>query len=308
MRRQPGKPWSDYVQLVGIAHRQPLHWRLLDGARCRIEGSHRDWRARLLPVGGTGTADPSAFELLLVADQPLVADKTEDAAESKDEGSLIGEALTPALRQPISRIIANAETIRTRLAGPLRQEYSDYAADISSAGQHLATLLDDLADLEVVEATDFSAAKDRLDLADAARRAAGILGVRAREKQIAIELPEGDPLPALGEFRRVLQIMLNLVGNAINYSPEGSKVCISIEPVGADKVAVRVSDEGPGMGEEQRARVFNKFERLGREGDGGSGLGLYIAKRLALAMDGDLDVASEAGQGACFSLTLPRAS
>ena len=99
MRRQPGKPWSDYVQLVGIAHRQPLHWRLLDGARCRIEGSHRDWRARLLPVGGTGTADPSAFELLLVADQPLVADKTEDAAESKDEGSLIGEALTPALRQ-----------------------------------------------------------------------------------------------------------------------------------------------------------------------------------------------------------------
>ncbi len=91
------------------------------------------------------------------------------------------------MRQPIARIIANAETIRTRLAGPLAEQYSDYAADIAAAGQHLLALLDDLSDLEVVEADDFATAPDKIDLADVARRAAGILGVRARERGIVVD-------------------------------------------------------------------------------------------------------------------------
>ena len=66
---------------------------------------------------------------------------------------LVGRDIAPVLRQPVARIIANAETIRTRLAGPLREEYSEYAGTIASAGQHLAAMLDDLADLEVVEAS-----------------------------------------------------------------------------------------------------------------------------------------------------------
>lgn len=308
MRGDPGKAWHDYVHLEGIAHRQPLHWRLLDGSRCTVEGSERGWTARLMPIGGS-TQEPHGFELLLIADHPLLNEADFDAsAEDDGEGSLIGEALAPALRQPVSRIIANAETIRARLAGPLRPEYSDYAADISAAGQHLAGLLDDLADLEVVEAPDFTAAKDRIDLADAARRAGGILGVRARDKDINLVLPQGSmDIEAIGEFRRILQILLNLVGNAINYSPAGSRVEVTVGEFSAERVTISVSDEGPGISEEQRARVFEKFERLGRDGDGGSGLGLYISQRLANAMGGELQVESEAGAGATFTLYLPRA-
>ncbi|ALE16531.1 Two-component signal transduction histidine kinase [Altererythrobacter epoxidivorans] len=308
MRGEPGKCWHDYVHLEGIAHRQPLHWRLLDGSRCTVEGSERGWTARLMPIGGS-TQEPHGFELLLIADHPLMDEADNDAgAEDNGDGSLIGEALAPALRQPVSRIIANAETIRARLAGPLRPEYSDYAADISAAGQHLAGLLDDLADLEVVEAPDFTAAKDRIDLADAARRAGGILGVRARDKDINLVLPQGSmDIEAIGEFRRILQILLNLVGNAINYSPAGSRVEVTVGQIGAQRVTISVSDEGPGISEEQRARVFEKFERLGRDGDGGSGLGLYISQRLANAMGGELQVESEEGAGATFTLFLPRA-
>lgn len=308
MRGDPGMAWHDYVHLEGIAHRQPLHWRLLDGSRCTVEGSERGWTARLMPIGGS-TQEPHGFELLLIADHPLLHEADVDAgAEDNGEGSLIGEALAPALRQPVSRIIANAETIRARLAGPLRPEYSDYAADISAAGQHLAGLLDDLADLEVVEAPDFTAAKDRIDLADAARRAGGILGVRARDKDINLVLPQGSmDIEAIGEFRRILQILLNLVGNAINYSPAGSRVEVTVGESGAERVTISVSDEGPGISEEQRPRVFEKFERLGRDGDGGSGLGLYISQRLANAMGGELQVESEEGAGATFTLCLPRA-
>ena len=67
-----------------------------------------------------------------------------------------------------------------------------------------------------------------------------------------------------------------------------------------------MQDEGPGMDRQQAAKAFAKFERLGRKGDGGSGLGLYISRRLARAMGGDLTVESEPGKGACFTLTLPR--
>jgi signal transduction histidine kinase len=209
------------------------------------------------------------------------------------------------LRQPIARIIANAETIRSRLAGPLADEYSNYAADIAAAGQHLLALIDDLADLEVVEADDFTTAADRIDLGDVVRRAAGILGVRAQERGIAIDTPgASDVLLAIGEFRRVLQILLNLIGNAINYSPEGSRVSVTLEREG-DRALVHVTDQGEGLAPGQQAAVFEKFERLGRSGDGGSGLGLYISRRLARAMDGDLSVTSNPGEGARFTLALP---
>ena len=308
MRSKPGQLWSEHVKLDGITHQQPLHWRLLDGARCTVEGSYRHWRIRLLPIGGASTV-PLGFELLFVADHPLTPSESIEAANhSGSDTSKVGEALTPALRQPISRIIANAETIRSRLAGPLRKEYSDYAADIASAGQHLATLLDDLVDLEVVEAPEFTTAEEKVDLVDAARRAAGILGVKARDKSIDIDLPdESARLYATGEFRRVLQILLNLISNAISYSPVESSISIHQGEANGGEVNLVIADNGPGMSEEQQRRVFNKFERLGRDGDGGSGLGLYISQRLAHAMGGKLAIESEEGQGTRFTLGLPAA-
>lgn len=306
MRAAPKTLWSDHVDLTGMSHHQPLHWRLLDGAPCRVEGSERDWHVRLLPIGGVAN-DPIGFELLLIARQALDAGDAGEVDGERDRTlGPLHAALTPALRQPISRLIANAETIRARLAGPLRQEYSDYAGDIVSAGQHLAGLLDDFADLEVVEAPGFRPAREKVDLADAARRALGILGVRARDKSIELVAPEPDAqLPATAEFRRVLQILLNLVGNAINYSPAGSRVAVSLVGQADGTVGLAVTDNGPGMSSEQQRRAFAKFERLGRDGDGGSGLGLYISARLARAMGGHLTVESEPGEGTTFTLSLP---
>jgi hypothetical protein len=305
MRDGLGSPWTEFVTLEGNAHHQPLHWRLLDGARLRLTGSARHWKAHLVPLG---TPDPGSagFELHLVADEPPVDDVPQpEPAVKATLGAAIGKEIAPVLRQPIARIIANAETIRSQLAGPLAEEYSRYAADIATAGEHLLALLDDLADLEVVEDEQFSTAPDRIDLAEVARRAAAILGVRARERGIAIDAPKpGESAPAIGEFRRVLQILLNVLGNAIRYSPEGSEVWLRVEQDGARSQIV-VADQGEGLTEEQQARAFDKFERLGRSGDGGTGLGLYISRRLARAMNGDLTVESAPGQGARFTLELP---
>lgn len=309
MRAGIGKPWTDFVTIEGGSHRQPMHWRLLDGATLRLSGSDRNWRARLIPVEVPG-GDPAGFELHLTADAPLpppMPAQVPGAIVMPSNGQgLVGRDIAPVLRQPIARIIANAETIRTRMAGPLAEEYSQYAADIAAAGQHLLALVEDLADLEVVESDDFNTAPDRIDLADVARRASGILAVRAQERGISIDAPkQGEHLPAIAEFRRVLQVLLNLVGNAIRYAPDNSQIWIRLEDAGT-RARLIVADQGPGLSDEQQAKVFEKFERLGRSGeDGGSGLGLYISRRLARAMGGELTVESAPGQGARFVLEVP---
>jgi len=307
MRESAGAPWTDFVELEGNAHEQPLHWRLLDGTRLRLEGSRRHWKAHLVPLGQPEPGS-AGFELHLVPDEPSEEAIPSEPAEPEAQAVFspaIGREIAPVLRQPIARIIANAETIRTQLAGPLAEEYSRYAADIATAGEHLLALLDDLADLEVVEDEQFTTAPDRIDLADVARRAAGILGVRARERGITIDAPKpGESAPAIGEFRRVLQILLNLLGNAIRYSPGDSQVWIRVES-DEGRARITVADQGEGLTDDQQARLFEKFERLGRTGDGGSGLGLYISRRLARAMGGDLSVESAPGQGARFTLELP---
>lgn len=300
-----GRPWTDFLVPENAAHEQPLHWRLLDGSRVLVPGSSRTWRVSLIPYMQPGF-EPAGFELLLLSDEPASSRPLPAVpTEVRVRRSLVGQDLAPVLKQPISRIIANAETIRTRLAGPLPDAYAEYAGEIASAGKLLLDLLEDMADLEVVESEGFSTIPDPIDLAEVARQASGILGVRAREKAIVIEPPQaGESLPAIAEFRRVLQVLLNLIGNAIRYSPDQSHIAVRLEAQG-DRARVIVADQGPGLSQDQQARVFEKFERLGRSGDGGSGLGLYISRSLARAMGGDLRVESAPGEGARFILEVP---
>lgn len=229
-----------------------------------------------------------------------------EAIRAAKSGAFFGKNLAPALRQPLNRIIANAETIGGELLGPIRQNYATYARDIANAARHLAALVDDLGDLEAVERADFSTAKDKIELGDVARRVAGLLALKAADHSINFVVPgEGGSVPATAEFRRVLQIMLNLGTNAIRYSPDGSTVNITAE-AHSDYAVLRVCDQGTGIRAEDRERVFDKFERLGRTGDGGSGLGLYISRRLARAMGGELTVSDADSGGAVFTLRLPR--
>jgi anti-sigma regulatory factor (Ser/Thr protein kinase) len=306
MTEGQGKPWTNFLETAADSHRQPMHWRLLDGVRLSAPGSARSWCAHLIPQIPQGAQDPSGFELLLVSDRPAPSDSRDKAVQTAPAPqALIVEGIGPVLRQPIERIRANAETIRTRLAGPLPENYTEYATEIVSAAEHLLGLLDDLSDLEALEAEGFSTAPDQIDLAEVARQAAGILSVRAQDRKIRIDAPQaGVELPATAEFRRVLQILLNLLGNAINYSPEESSVWIRVDDT-AGRARVTVADQGPGLAEEYTEAVFKKFERLGRSGDGGSGLGLYISRKLARAMGGELSVESAPGQGARFVLELP---
>ena len=126
-------------------------------------------------------------------------------------------------------------------------------------------------------------------------------------QSVRIDAPPFDEvIEAKGDFRRVLQIIVNLVSNAVRYSPRGSSVWIRGETEG-DLAAIIVADQGKGIALADQARIFEKFERLDPSEPGGTGLGLYISRRLARAMGGDINVDSAPGQGSRFVLTLPLA-
>ncbi len=221
------------------------------------------------------------------------------------DAAAFGVRLDQALRAPLAHIIDHAESLRAQGDGPLRRDYAGYAADIASAGRHLLALVDDLVDLQAIERPDFHPEAEPVDLADIARRAGGLLAVRAADRHVRIDGPgDIEALPATGDFTRGLQIMMNLITNAIRYTPEGGQVWLRAEREG-DLVAIVVADQGKGIAVEDQERIFERFERVDTTEAGGTGLGLYIARRLARAMGGDIAVDSAPGQGARFTFTLP---
>jgi signal transduction histidine kinase len=124
---------------------------------------------------------------------------------------------------------------------------------------------------------------------------------------VRIDMPASDETaPALGDHGRVVQILVNLIGNAIAHSPEDSAIWLRAEVLDGRSQLI-VADQGDGIAADDQERIFDKFVRLGPGDSSGSGLGLYIARRLARAMGGDIAVDSAPGQGARFKLDLPAA-
>ncbi|MEA3064790.1 MAG: hypothetical protein QOJ27_1236 [Sphingomonadales bacterium] len=278
--------------------------RRFDGQRAELRGG-RGGGYRLAGIPLIDGAGRFAGFRGSAAALPAAGSAFPAPAQVQAEPGAFGERLDKALRAPLAQIIASAETIGAQGEGPIRKDYAGYAVDIATAGRHLLALVDDLVDLQAIERPDFRPEGEEIDIADVARRAAGLLAVRAGERNVRIDAPAAaDSLPALGDFRRALQIIVNLLTNAIRYSPEGGQVWIRTDREG-DLAALIVADQGKGISADDQARIFEKFERVDPGEEGGTGLGLYIARRLARAMGGDVAVDSAPGQGARFTFTLP---
>ena len=146
----------------------------------------------------------------------------------------------------------------------------------------------------------------RVDLAKAANEAVALVQSRAEEQSVTIEtIGAGESVMAGGEERGTVQILVNLLGNAVRHSPSGGSIALIIERRG-EMVSATVADEGPGIAEADQQRIFERYERVG-DAPGGIGLGLAISRRLARSMGGDIELQSAPGEGARFTLVLPSA-
>lgn len=206
------------------------------------------------------------------------------------------QALEEVLRSPIDRIIDSAERIVERADGPLRSDYASYGNDIAAAARHLLSVVRSMSE-------DPAHGHRAIDLSALAAEAVVMLESLAEERNVSIAPEMTEPLPASGQEPAVIQILVNLIGNALRHSPEGSTVHLSFDRTHAS-ASVTVTDEGPGIEPADQQRIFERFERLQSQ-EGGTGLGLAISRRLARSMGGDVTLDSAPGEGARFTLTLP---
>lgn len=207
-------------------------------------------------------------------------------------------ALDEVLRSPLDRIIESAERIMERSEGPLRSDYASYGNDIAAAARHLLSVLTSMSE-------EPAQAGGAIDLAELAAEAIVMLDAPAEERGIRIEPDGAGSLPARGEQRGVIQILVNLIGNAIRHSPEGGRVRLVFSRTPGTS-SVTIADEGSGIAPADQQRIFERFERADTK-EGGTGLGLAISRRLARSMGGDVTLDSAPGEGARFTLTLPAA-
>nr|WP_314447115.1 ATP-binding protein [uncultured Sphingomonas sp.] len=224
-----------------------------------------------------------------------------------DEPSANGEQAMPPLddllREPLSSIIGQAEEIAARSQGPLKTDYAGYGADIAAAARHLLELLATLGDGAATDAADPGASGEALDLAELVLDAAGLLQAEAAPRRVLLDVGGEGSLTVRGQPRAITQILVNLISNAVRFSPEDGTVAIILER--GSKAAVTVADQGPGVAPADRNRIFDRFEQ-GAEARGGSaGLGLAISRRLARDMGGEVELLDLPGPGAAFRLTLP---
>lgn len=224
-----------------------------------------------------------------------VGDATQAVSEP-ERTAAFDHALDEALRSPLDRIIESAERIVERADGPLRSDYASYGNDIAAAAKHLLSVIRSMSE-------DPTHGQRTVDLGALAAEAVMMIESSAEERGIAVALEETETLRASGEERAVIQILVNLIANAVRHSPQDARVTLSFART-AGTASVTVNDEGPGIDAADHQRIFERFQRADQK-QGGTGLGLAIARRLARSMGGDVTVDSAPGEGARFTLTLP---
>ncbi|PJK30753.1 ATP-binding protein [Minwuia thermotolerans] len=216
------------------------------------------------------------------------------------------------LRTPLNAVIGFSDIIRNQYLGPVgNPRYLEYAGDIRESGAHLLSLVDDLLDLSRIEAGKLELRSEPLDLEDLTRQAIRLVGHLAEEKDIELSWSaDDDAKTGQGDAKAVRQILVNLLNNALKFTPEGGRVRCAITRTGPAAIEIAISDNGIGIGETDIPRVLEPFVQVDAVADGklrGTGLGLPLAQRLAVLMGGTLRLESELGAGTTVRVGLPAA-
>jgi len=216
------------------------------------------------------------------------------------------------LRTPLNAIIGFSDAAIQRVLGPISDPYVDYFRDIHKAGQHLLAIISDILDTANIETQTLSISVAPVRARELMSEAKALIGMRASEKHLNIDAVDiADHWTILADRLRTRQILVNLLNNAVKFTPDGGSIGIDTREYADGRLAITVWDTGIGIPAAELDRVFERFYQvktdvMSRRPEG-TGLGLSVSRQLAQLMGGDLTVESAPDRGARFTLTLPLA-
>ncbi|RLL51714.1 PAS domain S-box protein [Mariprofundus sp. EBB-1] len=260
----------------------------------------------------------SEIELVKYRDhlEALVDNRTHELAEANEHlqeldklKSMFIASMSHELRTPMNSILGFTDLILQGLSGEINELQRDQLRRVHGAGKHLLLLISDIIDLSKVEAGKIEATGQDFELHGLLDEAMQGNLIAARKKNISIVLNSPTPTILMSTDRqRLLQCLLNLLSNAVKYSVQGT-ITLTTEQLG-EEVIIEVRDVGIGMSGDEVSKLFQPFVRFDSEltiKAGGTGLGLYLTKKLMTeVLAGSISVDSQPGIGSCFKLRLPR--
>jgi len=296
--------------LIGKGVARPIT-TIADGAEAIARGEYET------RVAGSATMeiDRLANSFNHMANEVAVAhraleQKTADAQSANRAKTDFLATVSHELRTPLNAIAGYTELLEMGLRGPLTDAQRRDLARIRASGQHLLGLISGVLDLNRIERGQVSYALVRIPIEPFLAELDALVSPQAAAKSLTLEyVPATSSLTVVADREKLRQIMLNLLSNAIRYTPAGGRITLAARADHHDRVEIRVEDTGPGIPESRREDVFEPFVQLDRslaQPQEGLGLGLAISRDLARGMRGDLTVSSNARGGASFALTLPR--
>jgi signal transduction histidine kinase len=248
-------------------------------------------------------------QALLDKQRELVRAKIEAETASRTKTDFLAH-MSHELRTPLNAIIGFSETIASLLFGRDVDRYADYAKDINTSGRHLLRVINDMLDLAKIEAGALTVCEQPFDLATAMASVELLVRERVQRKRLHLtwDLPAGLPRVTSDE-RLVQQILINVLTNAVKFTPEGGKIRVAVgRHAGGDGIAISVRDTGIGMRAEDIATALKPFGQVAQDmtarGEG-TGLGLPLCQRFAQALGGAFAIDSVYGEGTTVTLTLP---
>lgn len=277
------------------------------------------WRVKRLTVNAERLAQGESLapfpagrdELGLLAERLqntslLLAARAAEARSASQAKSQFLSRTSHELRTPLNAILGFAELLELDLQqGP----HAAHVGHILAAGRHLLGLIDEVLDIARIESGEMKLEVAPLALAPLAQELRELIEPLAKQHSITVHVGDSlNGLAMLADRRRLRQVLLNLVSNAVKYNRAGGEVHLDAERQG-ERVALTVRDTGMGIAPALLARLFTPFDRLDAEQGPvqGTGLGLAVSRQLALCMGGDIEARSTPGVGSTFTLHLPAA-
>ncbi|CAI7978724.1 hybrid sensor histidine kinase/response regulator [Parafrankia soli] len=254
------------------------------------------------PYTVTARLDPAGGMVIVARDTVDARARRAAETESRSKDEFVAR-LGHELRTPLNAMLGFAQLLELE---PLTPDLHEDVERIITGGRHMQALIDDVLDLARLRAGRGDINKGPVNVLDIVQGVVELVEPLAERRGIRRIIHPARPLIADADRRRLWQVLLNLVGNALKYGREGGNVRVGVVPVTGSRIRIEVEDDGIGLSPSALSRLFRPFERLGAEDTGveGSGLGLALSHALVTAMGGVLTVASRPGVGSVFAVVL----